>query len=150
MNAKIIKTDAEHKAYLGEVERLAALDPALGTAEGDRLELLSKLVEDYEKERFRFARPTPIEAIKFRMEELGLKQKDLATSLGGKNRVSEVLAGKRLLTLNMVRELSQRLHIPADLLIQQSNEIDADSAIDDPEVVARIPIAHILRSGESL
>ena len=148
MDAKIIKTDAEHKAYLAEVERLAALDPAPGTPEGDRLELLAKLVEDYEKERFRFAKPTPIEAIKFRMEERGLKQKDLALFLGGKNRVSEVLAGKRPLTLSMVRELNQELHIPADLLIQQNVRNHADETLQDPEEVARIPIAHILRSGQ--
>jgi HTH-type transcriptional regulator/antitoxin HigA len=122
MDAKIIKTDAEYKVYLAEVERLATLDPPPGTREGDHLEVLAKLVEDYEKERFRFARPHPIEAIRFRMEEQGLKQKDLVPILGGKNRVSEVLSGKRLLTLTMVRALSQQLRIPADLLIQEKAE----------------------------
>ncbi|MDB5902092.1 MAG: uncharacterized protein JWM26_970 [Betaproteobacteria bacterium] len=131
MDAKILKTDAEHQVYLAEVERLAALDPGLGTPEGDRLELLAKLVEDYEKERFPFARPSAIEAIKFRMEEKGLKQKDLAPYLGGKSRVSEVLSGKRPLTVAMVRELSQRLHIPADLLIQQQDEHADDDSADD-------------------
>ena len=99
---KIIKTEEQYRAYLAEVDRLAADDPAAGTPDGDRLELLAKLVEDYEKERFKFKRPDPIAAIRFRMEEQGLRQKDLAPMLGGKNRVSEVLARKRPLPLAMV------------------------------------------------
>ncbi len=120
MDPKIIKTETEHKAFLAEVERLAAEDPMPGTAKGDRLELLAKLVEDYEKQRFRFARPDPVSAIKFRMEEKGLKQSDLAELMGGKNRVSEVFSGERKLTLSMVRALSEGLGIPADLLIQET------------------------------
>lgn len=116
---KIIKTDQQYRAYLAEVDRLAADDPAPGTADGDRLELLAKLVEDYEKERFRFKRPDPIDAIRFRMEEQGLRQIDLAPLLGGRNRVSEVLAGKRPLTVAAIRALSDALHIPADLLVRE-------------------------------
>lgn len=148
MDPKIIKTDMEHRAYLAEVERLAAVDPAPGTADGDRLELLAKLVEDYERERFRFARPDPIAAIRFRMEEKGLKQKDLAPILGGKNRVSEILSGKRPLTLTMVRALSEQLRIPADLLIQDQSALVSDESEDVAESEIRIPIAHILRSGQ--
>jgi len=66
---KIIKTEVQYRAYLAEVDRLAADDPAAGTPAGNRLELLAKLVEDYEKERFKFKRPDPGEAILFRMEE---------------------------------------------------------------------------------
>lgn len=129
---KIIKTDDQYRAYLAEVDRLAADDPAPGTADGDRLELLAKLVEDYEKERFRFKRPDPIDAIRFRMEEQGLRQKDLAPLLGGRNRVSEVLAGKRPLTLSAVRALSDALHIPADLLIREPEATyGADDDADD-------------------
>ena len=116
---KIIKTEDQYRAYLAEVDRLAADDPVPGTPTGDRLELLAKLVEDYEKERFKFKRPDPIAAIRFRMEERGLRQKDLAPMLGGKNRVSEVLAGKRPLTLAMVRALNYSLHISAELLIRE-------------------------------
>jgi HTH-type transcriptional regulator/antitoxin HigA len=105
---KIIKTEKQYRAYLAEVDRLAADDPVFGTPAGDRLELLGKLVEDYEKERFAFARPDPIAAIRFCMEERGLRQKDLAPMLGGKNRVSEVLAGKRPLTLAMVEDVYAR------------------------------------------
>ncbi|MBI3916548.1 MAG: helix-turn-helix domain-containing protein [Betaproteobacteria bacterium] len=119
LEAKIIKTEDQYRAYLAEVDRLAADDPVPGTADGDRLELLAKLVEDYEKERFRFRRPDPIDAIRFRMEEQGLRQKDLAPLLGGRNRVSEVLAGKRPLTVSAIRALSDALHIPADLLVQE-------------------------------
>lgn len=116
---RIIKTEGQYRTYLVEVDRLATDDPAPGTADGDRLELLAKLIEDYEKERFKFRRPDPVEAILFRMQERGLRQKDLVPILGGKNRVSEVLARKRPLTLAMVRALSDSLQIPADLLIRE-------------------------------
>ena len=119
MDLKLVKSESQYRAYLAEVERLASDDPPLGTPEGDRLELLAKLVEDYEKERFRFDRPDPVSAIRFRMEEQGLRQKDLAPILGGKNRVSEVLSHKRPLTLQMVRALSDSLRIPAELLIRE-------------------------------
>ena len=119
MEARIIKTRTQHRQALAEVERLVIGDPRLGTPAGDKLELLAKLVEDYEKERFPFARPDALSAIRFRMEERGLRQKDLVTVLGGKNRVSEVLSGKRGLTLGMVRSLSQSLNIPAELLVRE-------------------------------
>ena len=119
MDPRIIKTKQQHRDSIAEVERLAAEDPPMGSPEGDRLELFAKLVEDYEKQRFAFARPDPLSAIRFRMEEQGLRQKDLAPLLGGKNRVSEVLSGKRALTLGMVRSLSESLHIPAELLVRE-------------------------------
>ena len=120
MKPRIIKTKEQHREALAEVERLALQDPPLGSLNGDKLELLAKLVEDYEKERFVFARPDPLSAILFRMEERGLRQKDLAPIFGGKNRVSEVLSGKRALTLGMIRALSESLHIPAELLIRKT------------------------------
>jgi HTH-type transcriptional regulator/antitoxin HigA len=142
MDPRIIKTEQQHRDALAEVERLATDDLAIGTPEGDRLELLAKLVEDYEKQRFAFARPDPLSAIRFRMEEQGLRQKDLAPILGGKNRVSEVLSGKRALTLGMVRSLSESLHIPVELLVREpaaqygSDESDADEeAIQIPTLV---------------
>ena len=137
LEPKIIKTDDQYRAYLAEVDRLAADDPAPGTGDGDRLELLAKLVEDYEKGRFQFKRPDPIDAIRFRMEEQGLRQKDLALLLGGRNRVSEVLAGKRPLTLSAVRALSDALHIPADLLIR---EPDAAYGVDDDADDISLPL----------
>ncbi len=119
LEPKIIKTEDEYRACLAEINRLATDDPAPGTADGDRLELFAKLVEDYEKARFPFRRPDPVEAIRFRMEEQGLRQIDLAPLLGGRNRVSEVLAGKRPLTLASIRALSDALHIPTDLLVRE-------------------------------
>ena len=73
---KIIKTNEQYRAYLAEVDHLAADDPVSGTPAGDRLELLAKLVEDYEKERYKFKRHDPIDAIRFRMKEQGLRHKD--------------------------------------------------------------------------
>ena len=99
MEPRIIKSETQYREYLALVEALAVADPALESPEGARLELLAKLVEEYEKTRFDFARPDPIEAILFRMEQQGLRQKDIAGLLGGKNRASEVLARKRPLTL---------------------------------------------------
>ena len=119
MEPRIIKTDELYRSFLSEVERLAALDPELDSEDGGRLELLAKLVEDYEKARFKFRNPGPVEAIVFRMEEQGLRQKDIAEILGGKNRASEVLSGKRNLTLPMIRALYEKLAIPPELLIRE-------------------------------
>jgi HTH-type transcriptional regulator/antitoxin HigA len=136
MDPRIIKTEKQHREALAEVERLAAEDPAMGSPDGDRLELLAKLVEDFEKQRFVFARPDPLSAIRFRMEEQGLRQKDLAPILGGKNRVSEVLSGKRALTLGMVRSLSESLHIPAELLVREpAAPYGSDNSDDDEETI---------------
>ncbi len=99
--------------------QLAARDPDLKSKDGGQLELLAKLIEDYEKERFKFRKPEPVEAIVFRMEQQGLRQKDIAALLGGKNRASEVLAKKRPLTLPMIRAIHEKLDIPAELLIQE-------------------------------
>ena len=119
MEPRIIKTEEQYELALGEVERLAAQDPDPGSTEGGRLELLAKLVEDYEKGRFKFRKPAPVEAILFRMEEQGLRQKDIAEILGGKNRASEILAGKRGLTLPMIRALHEKLGISPEVLIRE-------------------------------
>ena len=143
MEPRIIKTEEQYRAALAEVERLAAEDPVAGSADGDRLELLAKLVEEYEKERYRFARPDPVEAILFRMEEQGLRQKDVAELLGGKNRASEVLSRKRSLTLPMVRALSESLKIPADLLIREPETPEYGAEAEEDE----IPMSHLVKSG---
>ena len=123
MVIRIIKTKAQHRAALHEAVRLARLDPAPESSDGLRLELLAKLIEDYEKARFVFAKPDPIDAILFRMEERGLRQKDVARVLGGKNRASEVLARKRPLTLTMIRALHEELDIPHALLIREPSAV---------------------------
>src|SRR5438093_10081133 len=119
MDIRIIKTKQQYRHYLEEVDRLVALDPDPRTAEGARLELLAKLVEDYEKEHFKFDKPDPVEAILFRMEQQGLRQTDLAAIVGGKNRASEILSRRRPLTLAMIRALHEKLGIPSELLIQE-------------------------------
>jgi len=117
MNYRVIKKDEDYEAALADAERLVANDPAPGTTEGDQLELLTVLIEDYEKRQFQFDLPDPIQAIEFRMEEQGLRQKDLVPMLGSRSRVSEVLSGKRPLTVAMIRALSLGLGVPADILI---------------------------------
>ena len=118
----VIKSEAQHRDYLSEIERLIALDPELSSPEGKRLEVLALLVETYEKERFRIPSPSPIDAILFRLEQKGLQQKDLVPILGSKSRVSEVLSGKRRLTIPMMRKLSAHLEIPASILIGEPQE----------------------------
>jgi len=119
LEPRIVKTDEQYRRYLAEVERLALLDPDPDSGEGARLELLALLVEMYEQVRFAFARPDPIEAIAFRMEQQGLRQKDIAPLLGGKNRASEVLSRRRPLTLPMIRSLYEKLDIAPSLLIRE-------------------------------
>ena len=105
--------------YQNALERLEVIfDAKKGTEDGDELEILSILIDNYENEHFPIGMPDPIEAIKFRMEQMGLKQKDLAEVFGFKSRVSEILSKKRKLTLEMVRKLNTTLHIPTEVLIQ--------------------------------
>ena len=105
--------------YQNALERLEVIfDAKRGTEEGDELEILSILIDNYENEHFPIGMPDPIEAIKFRMEQMGMKQKDLAEVFGFKSRVSEILNKKRKLTLEMVRKLNTQLHIPTEVLIQ--------------------------------
>ncbi|HZM35860.1 MAG TPA: transcriptional regulator [Burkholderiales bacterium] len=119
MEPRIIKTEEQHRRYLEEARRLAKGDPEPESDEGGRLELLAKLIDDYERERFKFRKPDPIEAIVFRMEEQNLRQSDIAAIVGGKNRASEILSRKRPLTLSMVRALHEKLGIPSELLIRE-------------------------------
>lgn len=126
MELRIIKTDEQYRRALAEIEKLAVHDPDPDSTNGARLELLAKLVEDYEKREYIFRKPDPIDAILFRMEQQGLRQKDLSDLLGGKNRVSEVLARKRPLTLPMIRALYDKLEISPELLIREP-ELDFGS-----------------------
>ena len=107
------------KDYQKALERLEDIFEAKkGTEEGDELEILSILIDTYENENFPIEMPNPIEAIKFRMEQMGMKQKDLAKVVGFKSRVSEILNKKRKLTLDMIRKLNSTLHIPTEVLVQ--------------------------------
>ena len=117
MEIKPIHTEADYRTALREVSRLVDLDPEVGTPDGDHLEVLSTLVEAYEHKHFPMSAPDPIEAIKFSMEQQGLTVHDLEPMIGRTNRVYEVLARKRPLTLAMVRRLHAQLGIPAESLI---------------------------------
>ncbi|EKB48046.1 helix-turn-helix domain-containing protein [Cecembia lonarensis] len=106
--------------YNNALERLELIfDAKQGTTEGDELEILTILIDKYEKENFPIDLPDPIEAVKFRMEQLNMKQKDLVETIGFKSRVSEVLNKKRKLTLDMIRKLHEELNIPTDILIKE-------------------------------
>ena len=117
MNLKPIRNEEDYQNALERLELI--FDARKGTEEGDELEILSILIDNYENENFPISMPDPIEAIKFRMEQLGMKQKDLAEIIGFKSRVSEILNKKRKLTLEMVRKLNTSLHIPTEVLIQE-------------------------------
>jgi HTH-type transcriptional regulator/antitoxin HigA len=116
MHLKPIKTDADHEAALKEIERL--WDAEEGTADGDRLEILTTLVEAYEEAHFPMDMPDPIEAIKFRLEQQGEDKKALIGIIGNRTRVYEVLRRDRALSLAMIRQLNQKLGIPAEVLIR--------------------------------
>lgn len=126
---KLLKSADENTVALNRLEELMLLDPPVGSAESDELELLGLLIDTYEKKHFPMEVPTATEAIRFRMEQMGFKQKDLTSLLGGKSRVSEILAGKRPLTLSMARALHEKLKIPADILLGK-DESDLPEAID--------------------
>ncbi len=116
MKIKPIKNEKDYQQALKRLEQI--FDAEKGTKEGDELEILSILIDKYESEHFPIEMPDPIEAIKFRMEQMGMKQKDLAEVVGFKSRVSEILNKKRKLTLDMIRKISTALHIPAEILVQ--------------------------------
>ena len=116
MKIKPIKTEQDYQKALERLEEI--FDAKKGTKEGDELEILGILIETYENEHFPIDLPDPIEAIKFRMEQMGYNQNDLANIIGLKSRASEILNRKRKLSLEMIRQLHERLHIPTDVLIQ--------------------------------
>ncbi|WP_213778369.1 transcriptional regulator [Caballeronia sp. dw_276] len=119
MDIRLLHTEEDYRAALAEASTLVDIDPEPNTLEGDRLELLGVLIGRYEDEHFPLERPDPIEAIKFRMEQEQLSIADMQEYIGGANRVYEVLAGKRALTLAMIRRLHEGLHIPAEVLIRE-------------------------------
>lgn len=139
---KLIKTPAEHAAALARVDALMAADPAAGTPACDELELLAHLVETYEKARFPVDLPDPVEAIKFRMEQQGLTQRDLVPYFGTASRVSEVLARKRPLNLAAARRLHEGLGIPGAILLSGKVETLPPSVEVD-----RFPFAEMFKRG---
>ena len=116
MEIKPIKTEKDYNQALERLETI--FDAKKGSPEGDELEVLGILVDQYENEHFPIGLPDPIEAIKFRMEQMGYTQNDLARIIGFKSRASEILNRKRKLSLEMIRQLHTSLNIPTDVLIQ--------------------------------
>lgn len=116
MNIKPIRNKKDYEQALARLEVI--FDSKKGTDEGDELEILGMLIENYENENFPVGFPDPVEAIKFRMEQLGYNQTDLANVVGLKSRASEILNRKRKLSLEMIRQLHNKLNIPTEVLIQ--------------------------------
>jgi HTH-type transcriptional regulator/antitoxin HigA len=115
MDLKPIKNE---KDYRNALERLEIIfDAPTDTKEGDEAEILSLMIENYENEHYPIESPDPIEAIKIRMEELNMRQKDLVGVIGSKSRVSEILNRKKKLTVEMIRELERILQISASVLV---------------------------------
>ena len=127
---RLIKNEEDYDVALSRIEQL--MDAKSGTAEMDELELLTALVEMYEERQFPISQPDPIDAIKFRMDQLGLGQKDMAPYIGTKSKVSEVLNGKRSLTLAMMRSLNKNLGISAEVLLKEPGA-DFPDQIQDME-----------------
>jgi len=115
MKQGILKTEKDYEQALSRLEDV--FDSPANSKEGDEAELLVLLIENYENQHYPIDAPDPIEAIKFRMEQMGLKKTDLARIIGYKSRVSELFSGKRKLTLKMIRNLHEKLKIPYESLM---------------------------------
>jgi len=116
MNIQLIKNEEDYNRALKRLEVI--FDASTGTTESDEADVLGLLIDEYEKQNYPIEAPDPIEAIKIRMEEMKLRQSDLITEIGGKSRVSEILNKKRKLTVEMIRNLTVRLNLSANLLIR--------------------------------
>lgn len=148
METRVIKTDSEYRAYLAEVDRLVDIDPAPESPDGARLELLALLVENYEQQRFVFEKPDPVEAILFRMTEQGLRQTDLVPYFGSRSRVSEVLGHKRPLTVQMIRDISNGLGIPTDVLVGSPSRADVAESDETTSLDwSKFPVTEMERHG---
>ena len=117
MDHKVIKTNKEYTEALKRLEVIFDAEPE--TAEGDELDLLSLLIDNYENIHCPIDLPDPIEAIKFRMEQLNYKPKDLADVIGYRSRVTEILGKKRKLSLDMIRKINKQMHISTEILVQE-------------------------------
>ncbi len=126
-----IRNETDHAAALAEIDRLLRTSPEVGSPDSESLEVLSMLVEEYEGKAFPLELPTPVDAIKFRMEQMGLEQRDLIPFIGSRSRVSEVLNHKRPLTLTMMRALHRGLGIPAAVFLRdEPSEVQAGAEPD--------------------
>lgn len=143
MKPKLIKTETDYHEALGRIE--AIFDAKPDTPEGDELELLVTLVECYEEKAYPIGLPSPVDAIRFRMQQEGLKAKDLIPYIGSASKVSEVLSGKRPLSLAMIRKLVSGLGIPAEVLLQeQGAELPSDAVLEQGR---HFPVAEMVKRG---
>ena len=115
MNIKPIRTELDYRLALKRLELI--FDAEIGSPDGDEADILGLMIDEYEKKHYPIDAPDPIEAIIIRMEEMQLKQLDLVDAIGGKSRVSEILSRKRKLTVEMIRNLTQKLNLSPELLI---------------------------------
>lgn len=115
----VLENKRDYESALARIDSLMDMNPYQKTDEGKELKLLLILVEKYEDENYPIDSPDPIEAIKIRMEDLGLTASDLISAIGDKGTVSKVLGGKISLSLRMIRNLSSQLNLPADVLIRE-------------------------------
>jgi HTH-type transcriptional regulator/antitoxin HigA len=143
MRPKVIKTEADYEKALGRLDEL--LDAKAGTPGGEEFELWVALISTYEEEAFPIGLPDPIEAIRLRMDQAGLRQVDLVPYIGSASRVSEVLKGKRSLSLSMIRKLHEGLGIPAEVLLQAPGAAMPESR--DEIDWQRFPIAEMYKRG---
>lgn len=133
MQIKVIRNDEEHREAITRLDELMILDPAPETPEDEELRLLALVIDDYEKDRWPVDPVSPIDAISFRMEQMGLKQKDLVPYIGSAGKVSEVLSGKRSLTTDMIRALHARLEIPLHSLVMEEPSSYQTDMSKDPD-----------------
>lgn len=117
MQWKIIKTEEDYRKAMDRLEQI--FDAVPDTPQGEELELLSLLIDHYEREVSPIDPPDPVDAIRFRMEQTGMQQKDLATAIGSRSHTSEILHRKRKLSLEIIRKLHQVLGIPTDVLVRE-------------------------------
>jgi HTH-type transcriptional regulator / antitoxin HigA len=143
MNIRPIKSEKDHAQAMRELTALLESNPPENSADADRLEILSTLIEKYESNHFPIEDPTPVEAIQFRMEQMGLNRKDLVPYIGSASKVSEVLNGKRPLSITMIRSLHRELGIPADVLISDSDR----TSVKDRFSIASLPVKQMWKSG---
>ncbi len=143
MDIKPITNKKEYDDSLVAIDKLMSQNPQPDSTEAKNIILLSVLVERYEKDRFKFEKPTPVEAILFRMEEQGLDRSDLLPYIGNKSKVSEILSGKRPLSLNMIKALSKGLDISADILLSD-DDIPAENLTID---LSKLPAKEMLSRG---
>ena len=122
---KPIKTKKQYKEYLSRAYQLMQLKLKTNSSESDQLELLSILIERYEKSNYPIDPPHPIDAILFRLDQMNMKRSELSKILGTRSRASEILSGKRKLSLSMIRKLTTKLNIPAEVLIRDYEVIKA-------------------------